>query len=346
MLKKINKDKISIIVLIGILLAILAIGMINNVNAVDSANKTSENGNKSLGVIKATNTTGTVNTTNRGSKNSTTNAKTKPPSNNAKTNLKDGCSSIILHLNSSSYVYGYRRDATYSASLYLKKVKLYGNEALKEYKTTNTYFFHSIIFKNGWYLGAGGIDNPRVNKYLEDLGAKMVYKKKISSTDMKKAMKKVRSLGLGHFVIKSPNGKVGVVIYNKGSSKLSIFNMKSGEYLVIPNSIRFYKKGKIVVKKSNPVDAGIYIAGSDRFGVNRRNIMMYNVNNIKYNNISTNKTISQTKIKIWTTNDSGKYVGRSTAKRADDVIFKGKKILAKSIQKIPNKKYVGELILN
>lgn len=218
-------------------------------------------------------------------------------------------------------------------------------EALKEYKTTNTYFFHSIIFKNGWYLGTGGSDNPSVNRYLEKLGAKMVYKKSISSLYMKKAMKKIRSLGLGHFVIKSPEGKVGVGIYNRGSSKLSIFKMKSGEYLSIPNSPRLFRKATYSVKKSNPVDVAIYIAGTDKFGVNRRNIMIYNVTNIKYTDKNTKKPASKTKIKIWVSNDNGKYVGISTGKKADNIIFNRKRISASSIPKIPNKKYIGETTL-
>lgn len=52
-----------------------------------------------------------------------------------------------------------------------------------------------------------------------------------------------------------------------------------------------------------------------------------------------------TKIKIWTSNDNGRYVGRNTGKKADHIIFNGKKIYASSIPKIPNKKYIGEVIL-
>jgi len=264
--------------------------------------------------------------------------------------LESGCCSVVLHVNNSSYVYGYRRDSSYAAGIYLKKVKLYGIEGLKEYKTTNTYFFHTIVLKNGWFISAGGSDNPRVNKYLENLGAKMAYEKKINRIDMSKAMVKVRSLGLGHFVIKSPKGKVGVVIYNKGS-KLSIFRMKSGEYISIPNSPWSFRRGKYSVKKSSPVDAGIYIAGSDRFGFNRRNIMMYDVSNIKSklaiktNNKTSYKTINKTKIKIWASNDNGRYVGRNTKSLHDNIFYKGKKISGSSISIIPNKKYIGEATL-
>ena len=360
---RINKKEMFLLI-IGILLAILATNMINSVSAADNTNNKTNtniivtitsNNNANVGNVgNAGNAANNlVNSTiiNTNSKNSTTknnikvnsNAKTK---NKPKTKIKDGCCSILLQVNASSYVYGYRRDSSYTANLYIKKVKLYGIEALKEYKTTNTYFFHSIIFKNGWYIGVGGSDNPSVNRYLENLGAKMVYKKSITSADMKKAMKKVKSLGIGHFIIKSPEGKVGVVIYNGGSSKLSIFKIKNGEYLSIPNSPRLFRKGIYTMKKSNPVDAAIYVAGTDKFGVNRRNIMIYNITNIKYTNKTTQKTSAKTKIKIWASNDNGKYVGRSTGKKADNIIFNGKKILANSLPKIPNKKYVGEVILN
>ncbi|BBL62491.1 hypothetical protein MARBORIA2_07230 [Methanobrevibacter arboriphilus] len=276
-------------------------------------------------------------------------SKTNTPTNissKSKSKIETGCCSIILQINSSAYTYAYRRDSTYAANLYIKKVKLYGIEALKEYKTTNTYFFHSIIFKNGWYLATGGSDNPKVNKYLQNLGAKMVYKNTINSVYMKKAMKKVKSLGLGHFVIKAPNGKVGVVIYNYGVSKLSIFKMKSGEYLSIPNSPNLFRHNKYTVKKNKSVDAAIYIAGTDKFGVNRRNIIVYNVENFKYKNkLNKNKLNKKTLIKIWVSNDNGRYVGRNTGNKADNVIFKGKTVYAGSIPKIPNKRYIGKVLL-
>lgn len=294
---KINEKKIFLL-LIGILVANLAISMVNSVSATDNINnKTSENVLTTVNINNNDKIANNIVSNNAdNSKNNTTNNNSKSNSNtnnksNTKTKLEDGCSSILLQVNASSYVYGYRRDSSYAANLYLKKVKLYGMEALKEYKITNTYFFHSIIFKNGWYIGAGGSDNPSVNKYLEKLGTKMVYKKRISSSDMKKVFKKVKSLGIGHFIIKSPEGKVGVCIYNEGRSKLRIFKMKTGEYLSIPNNPLLFRKAMYTVKKSNPVNAAIYVAGTDKFGVNRRNIMIYDVTNTKNTDKITKKQI-------------------------------------------------------
>jgi len=38
-------------------------------------------------------------------------------------------------------------------------------------------------------------------------------------------------------------------------------------------------------------------------------------------------------------------VGKNTGKKVDHIIFRGKKTSAKSIPKIPNKKYVGKVTL-
>jgi len=344
---KTNPKRIFLL-LLGILLAILAISTISDINAADnneSKTITSNNDNYNNKILlNSDNSIESYININSKNYNNIINhikltANIKNKSKTKKT-MANGCCSIILHVNSSSYVYGYRRDASYAANIYVKKVKIYGMEGLREYKTKNTYFFHSLILKNGFYIGAGGRDNPKVNKYLEKLGAEMAYKNKITVKDLNKAKIRVKSLGIGHFVIKSPAGNVGMVIYNNGRIKTSIFKMKDGEYLSIPNSPSLFRKGKYTIKKSSPVDAAIYIGGSDRFGVNRRNMMIYDVKNV----LDTSMNTETTTIDIWVTNDNGKYVGKAS-NRADIVIFNKKKIFAKSIPKIPNKKYVGTLLL-
>lgn len=254
-----------------------------------------------------------------------------------KDKIESGCSSIILHVNNSSSVYSYRRDSTYATDLYLKKTKISGKTALKEYKTTNTYFLHSLIIKDGWIVSIGGADNPSINKNLEKLGSKIAKSGKIAKKDLNKATNYIKRLGLGHFVIKSPKGKVGYTIYNRRSSKTNILKMKSGEYLCIPNSPSYYQKGKYPTNKKSSVNSAIYIASSDKFGVNRRNIMTYEIKN----------TANKTKIKVYVSNDNGKNVGRKTNK-ADNVIIKGKKskkIKSKKIPKIPSKKHITTVTL-
>jgi len=252
-----------------------------------------------------------------------------------KSELTSGCCSVVLHENSTSFAYAYRRDSSYSADLYIKKIKLYGKEAVKEYKTTNGYFFHTIVLKDGWFIGSGGADIPSLNRYLENLGGKIASKGKITNNDMKTAEKTLRKLGIGHFIIKSPEGNVGLSIYNRGSTRTTVFKMKKGEYVSVPNSPSFYRKGSYTIqKKSSLVDAAIYTAATDRWGVNRRNIIAYDVKNIN----------NSTKVSMWASNDDGKYVGRNTL-RADNIIYKGTTTKANSIPKIPNKKYIGEVTL-
>lgn len=251
-----------------------------------------------------------------------------------KNKLGSGCCSVVLQGNNNSFAYAYRRDSTYSADLYIKKTKLYGKEAIKEYKLTNGYFFHTIVVKDGWFIGTGGSDIPYINRNLEDLGGKIASKDKITNNDMKTAQQNLKKLGIGHFIIKSPEGNVGFAIYNRGYTKTSVFKMKEGEYVSVPNSPSSYRKGSYTVNKTRLVDAVIYIAATDKWGVNRRNIISYDVKKIG----------NATNVKIWASNDNGKYVGRKT-NRADNIIYKGIKTKAGSIPIIPNKKYIGEAIL-
>jgi len=259
-----------------------------------------------------------------------TNSNIKPD----KTELSSGCCSVVLQGKNNTFAYAYRRDSTYAAPLYIKKTNLHGKEALKEYKTVNGYFFHTVVLKDGWFIGSGGADIPRLNRYLEDLGGKIASKGKITNNDIRLAHSAVRSLGIGHFIIKSPDGNVGVSIYNRGRSKTAVFKMKEGEYVSVPNNPAHYRKGKYTANKSSLVDSAIYTAATDRWGVNRRNIIAYDVK----------KMDKTTNVKIWASNDDGRYVGRKTM-RADNIIYKGTTTKASSIPKIPSKKYIGEATL-
>ena len=252
--------------------------------------------------------------------------------------LSSGCCSVVLHESDSSFAYGFRRDHTYSVDMYINKTKLNGKETIKTYKLAKGYFTHAVVLADGWFIGIGGRDNIRVNKNLEKLGAKIASKGKISTKDTNTALQQLKTIGMGHFVIKSPDGNVGVVLYNKGNrggTINTVFKMKKGEYLSVPNGPSYYRKGKYTVKKSNLVDAAIYIAGTDKWGHNRRNIIVYDVKKIE----------NATNVKIWASNDDGKYVGRSSKKWADNILYNGTKTKANSLPIIPNKKYIGTAIL-
>ena len=256
----------------------------------------------------------------------------KPSANIIPNKIGNGCCSVLLHVKNGVDVFSYRRDSTYAANLYIKKINWYGKEAIKEYKTTNGYFFHTIIAKNGWIVSTGGPDIVWINKKMESLAGRISTKGYITKTDMNSAYSLLKKLRMGHFLIKDPNGNVGLAIYYYGGSKLKIFKMRNGEYVSVPNSPRYYRSGVLSsTRLSNPVNSAIYLAGTDRWGVNRRNIITYEVKNI-YN---------ITQINIWASFDGGKLIGRYRGK-PDNIIFGGRTIYAKTIPRILSKKYLGQ----
>jgi hypothetical protein len=265
------------------------------------------------------------------STNSTVIKKTQENANNEESS---GCCSVLVHVKKGVDVFSYRRDSTYAANLYIQKIKWYGKEAIKEHKNTNGYFFHTIITKNGWIISTGGPDIVWINKKLESLAGKITIKKRITKTDIKSAYKLLKKAKLGHFLIKDPAGNVGLAIYYYGYSKIKVFKMKEREYISVPNNPRYYRHG-FITKKSNPVSSAIYLAGTDRYGINRRNIITYKVENIN----------TSTKIKVWASYDGGKLIKRRGRGKPDNIIFRGHKISAKSLPRIPSKRYIGEVKL-
>lgn len=259
----------------------------------------------------------------------------KTVSKNAPRKIGNGCCSVLLHVENGVDVFSYRRDSTYAANLYIKKISWYGKEAIKEYKTTNGYFFHTIIAKNGWIVSTGGPDVVWINKKMESIAGRISTKGKITRTDMNSAYSLLKKLRMGHFLIKDPQGNVGLAIYYYGGSKLKIFKMRNGEYVSVPNSPRYYRSGLLSsTKLSNPVNSAIYLAGTDRWGVNRRNIITYEVKNI----------LNITRINIWASFDGGKLIKRYRGK-PDNIIFAGRVIYAKSLPRIPSKKFIGQATL-
>ena len=235
-----------------------------------------------------------------------------------------GCCFILIHVKKGYDVFAFRRDSTYSANLYFQHLKWYGKDTIKEYKTTNGYFFHTIISKNGWIVSTGGPDVPYYNRKLEDLAGRTSIAGYITRSTLKSASSILRSLGMGHFLIKAPNDDVGLVIYNGGSIKKALFKMTNGEYVSVPNSPYYYRNG--YTSTSNPIASAINLATTDRWGLNRRNIITYQIMNINYT----------TQVKIYASTCRG---------TPDNIFFLGQKIGKYTLPRIPNKKYIGEIIL-
>ena len=245
-----------------------------------------------------------------------------------------GCCSVLIHVKKGVDVFSYRRDSTYAANLNIIKTKWYGKQAVKEYKITKGYFFHTIITKNGWIVSTGGPDIVWITKKLESIAGRASVRGHIKKSDINSAYALLRKEGLGHFLIKDPSGNVGLVTYNYGRSKTKLFKMKDREYVVVPNNPIYYRQGT-VSKKSNTVSSAIHLAGTDRYGINRRNIITYDVQNIH----------NSTEVNIWASYDGGKLIKRYRGK-PDNIIFRGHKIYASTLPRIPSKKYIGKITLN
>lgn len=243
-----------------------------------------------------------------------------------------GCCSVLVHVKKGVDLFSYRRDSTYAANLHIIKTKWYGKEAVKEYKTTNGYFFHTIITRNGWIVSTGGPDIVWITKKLESIAGRASVRGHIKKADINSAYALLKKEGLGHFLIKDPSGNVGLVTYNYGRSKTKLFKMKDGEYVVVPNSPTYYRQG-IIPKKSVSVASAIYLAGTDRYGVNRRNVITYRVN-----------VSNSTEVKVWASYDGGKLIKRYRGK-PDNIFFGSRKIYSKTLPRIPSKKYIGTVTL-
>jgi hypothetical protein len=235
-----------------------------------------------------------------------------------------GCCSVLVHVKKGYDVFAFRRDATYAANLYIKRSKWYGKDTIKEYKTVHGYFFHTIVSTGGWIVATGGPDIPSLNRKLEALAGRTSVSGHITHSTLNSAYSILRREGMGHFIIKAPNGNVGLVIYNGGRTKEALFKMGNGNYVSVPNSPSYYRSG--YTSTVNPVSSAIHLETTDRWGANRRNIITYQVMNTNY----------ITQVKIWASTCRG---------TPDNIYFGGKKIGKYTLPKIPNKKYIGQVNL-
>lgn len=214
----------------------------------------------------------------------------------------DDCASIVVQVSNNESVYSYRRDSTSKVTINIKTEKWYGKKAIKEYKTQGSYFTHSIITSNGWYVGMGGLRDGSTMKKLEAYSKKIIRTGKITETNKKTIRKYMRSKK-GHYIIKNKYGTGYAYIYYYGTGKSVSFKLKPGRYMVVPNDPKYYKYGNYKKYSPDPVNASIKLAASDKYGVNRRNIITYHIKITK--RVST--------IKIYASNDTGILSGKPSS---------------------------------
>ena len=242
-----------------------------------------------------------------------------------------GCSSIYVHINENESAVAFRRDSTYAANLHIIAQRWHGRHALKQYKTTGTYFFHSIVTSDGWMMGTGGWDNPSVNKKIENLAGKIVSSNSIKTSFLKSILAQERRLKTGHFTIVAPDGRYAV-LWRSGYIRGTL---KNGEYLLVPNARSLFRHGKSMKFSSNTATAALKIAACDVFGVNRRNIMAYH-----YKRTTKNfKTTAS--VRVYGSNDKGNLMGRHTAGKRDNVYYKKNFISKFKLFGTPRLLYLG-----
>ena len=242
----------------------------------------------------------------------------------------EDCCSFFLQVSDTESVAGFRRDNVAMTTITVKDYKLGGIPVIKH--TNANGFVHLIVFANGWIVGNGGLDSHDFINSMEKLAVDMVKSNKIKMSSLNKIYSYKRSINFGHFSIKAPDGRYAVVWKNK----IITGKLKPGEFSCSPNFKEYYRHSTYGKYSSNPAKAAIKVGATDRYGVNRRQVV------VLHWNLKTDKNFKSTSsIKAYAANDNGRYVGVSSGWRVDHVVFKGKFVSSHKLPKVPNMKYLG-----
>lgn len=242
-----------------------------------------------------------------------------------------GCCSVALQLDGNNSIMTFRRDSESGADIYIEKVNWFGKEAVKQYKTTGGYFCQVIVTSDGWTIGYGGIDDGVDNEKIENLtGKALINNTGVISESLLSEVAQIKgAYGLGHMLIKAPDGSYGVATAN------NYFTGKLGpnDYISVPNREGFIRTGTIEANTTDKVSTMMSVAQSDGFGVTRRDITSFV--------FTTNET--ENKTNAYLSNDDGAMWGMGTSVLCDNVNFLGNVTQAGDIPIAPSYKYLGNV---
>ncbi len=242
--------------------------------------------------------------------------------------INGDCCSYYIHLNSTESVGGFRRDDIYNVDVLLKPQKWYYNKKIiKHYKSSGSYYFHLIITSDGWMIGNGGLDSAKSNKDIEKIASKMIRSNKITMSYLKKIMNYKKYSERGHFAIKAPDGRFGIV----WRKVIKTGKLKNGEFICVPNKVRHFRRGNYKKFSKDPAKAAILLGATDKYGVNKRQCISFYLKNFK----------THPKVTVYAANDNGRLSGRRTAHLRDNIIFKNKLISKYKLPMTPKMKYIG-----
>ena len=249
----------------------------------------------------------------------------------------DGCASTVIQINNNNWAFTFRRD---SSKLVYVNIE-YQKDGIFQYKTDQTFFWHTIINKDGWVIGNGGVDSPHSCEKLEAY-SKIMAKKNIIINEFIENVFQIKSMQtLGHYFIKSPNGTYALVSHNTLLKTVIIERGKlnSEEYIICPNDYKFYKKGNVkdLNIKDNYTYISRYLAAIDEYSSKR-------TNEFTYNYMTTDKSKY---IDISISNDDGSLSNKpNTSNYFNDIFINEKYIFGERVPIIMDGMYLDRYIIS
>ena len=234
-------------------------------------------------------------------------------------------------------VFAFRQDAELSDDgVVIHNDTLNDREIIvQEIEAPDTHFIHAMITEDGWIASHGGeSSNDTETEEMENIAREMLSSKKISSDSLSKIQKIFNKYGYGHFFIKSPDGKYGVV-YNE---TVLMGNLNIGDFLVVPNEYYGFSEGKYTDYSEDPVDAIVKICSYENSGTNRRNVYSYDY---KLQDTDDGKKYG---VNVYVANDNGQNVGLNTSEIVSYFYFNNDFYSPSAIPENPDKLYVGDYI--
>ena len=234
-------------------------------------------------------------------------------------------------------VFAFRQDAEFSDDGVLIHNDNLNNQEIivQEIDAPDSHFIHAMITEDGWIASHGGdSSNDTETRDIENIACEMLASKNISSDSLSKIQKIFNKYGYGHFFIKAPDGKYGV-IYNE---TVLVGKLNTGEFLVIPNEYYSFRGGNYTDYATDPVDAIVKICSYEDSGTNRRNLYSYDY---KLQDTDNGKKYG---VNIYVTNDNGHNVGLNTSEFVNYFYFNNDFYPPSAIPENPDKLYVGDYI--
>ena len=240
-----------------------------------------------------------------------------------------GCCSMVLQLDNQDYLMSFRRDSNNSADIKIENINVNGMNVIKQYKTDGKYFSHVIITENGWVMGFGGIDDGTNSEKCEKIALEMINdNNSISKKSLEEIQKIKQPYKRGHFLIKAPNGNYGIATV----TNITTGKLEPGQYVSIPNNYSLFRSGELS-QGNKTIKAMNELAQSDKYGVDRRDI-------ITYNYTSNNKAVE-----VYVSNEDGSKLGKNYTGCVDDVYVNNNVTKTTDIPIAPNYKHIASLSL-